>query len=273
MTDTATPTPETITGELVRSRVPEPLLPMDIGSATQAMNAYQETCRRLLDTGDWQGPPGQDGSFVKRRGWSKLGTFYGVSTELVGGAVVVDRDGDGKPVRARATVRATHRNGRHEEASGACSIDEARFASDKAQAKIAQGKVNVEHDLPATAETRARNRAIANLIGFGAVSAEEVDGDSDGGGGGAPPEWARPADDVKVTADALIDVLSAAGIANNQEAVLAIGEDTFKECGNTIPVCVEHLVARIATALKPAATAPETGPFAKAAETASEDTP
>ena len=144
----------------------EPLLPMSPEAAEDAMTQYQELTRRVLTPDDWQGTPGKPGSFVKRRGWAKLATFYGVSTELLG-PTRVERDAEGGLLRAYATARATHPNGRHADGDGACSITEPRFANVK-------GRQKVEHDLPATAVTRAVNRAISNLIGFGQVSAEEV---------------------------------------------------------------------------------------------------
>jgi len=158
------------------ARVPV-LLPMDIGTAQQAMNAYQEITRSLLKPGDWQGPPGGEDSFVKKSGWFKLANFYGVSTEIIYEEVA--RDDDGQPTRVKARVRAS-RNGRHADGDGACSVTEPRFASHR-------GRLKLEHDLASTAVTRATNRAISNLIGFGAVSAEEVDA------GQAPHEYGKPA--------------------------------------------------------------------------------
>ena len=148
---------------------PEPLLPMNVEQAAEAMRAYQELTSRMLAGDDWQGKPGQDQSFIKRRGWAKLATGYGVSTELR--SIDIDRDSDDQILRARCIARATHPNGRYAEGDGACSTSEPRFAR-------ASGRQKIEHDLPATAATRATNRAISNLIGFGAVSAEEVDGDA-----------------------------------------------------------------------------------------------
>ena len=145
---------------------PEPLLPMNVEQAAEAMRAYQELTSRMLSGDDWQGRRGGDQSFVKRRGWAKLATAYGVSTELR--SIDIDRDGDDQILRARCIARATHPNGRYAEGDGACSTSEPRFRS-------ASGRQKIEHDLPATAATRATNRAISNLIGFGAVSAEEVD--------------------------------------------------------------------------------------------------
>jgi hypothetical protein len=65
-------------------------------------------------------------------------------------------------------VRATAANGRHADGDGACAINEPRF-------RTPSGRQKAEHDLPATAVTRATNRSVSNLIGFGSVSAEEVE--------------------------------------------------------------------------------------------------
>lgn len=166
------------TTELEPAQV-QPLLPMLPSAAKEAMAAYQELTREVLTGEDWQGPPGRKGSFVKRRGWAKLATFYNVSTEIC--REQVDRDDQGQPVRARVIARAVHQGGRHADGDGACSIDEARFSSTKAKQNIANGSLNLEHDLTATATTRALNRAISNLIGFGEVSAEEMSQEPSGG--------------------------------------------------------------------------------------------
>jgi hypothetical protein len=166
----------TATAEVVH--IPEPMLPMAAEQAAEAMAAYQALTANLLTEDDWQGIPGKDQSFVKRRGWAKLATFYGVSTELR--TLQIDRDDQGDILRARCVARATHPNGRYAEGDGACAITERRFATPA-------GRQKIEHDLPATAATRAVNRAISNLIGFGEVSAEETDPP-----GPPPPRPAAP---------------------------------------------------------------------------------
>ena len=120
--------------------VPEPMLPMNVGQAADAMRAYQQLTSSLLTSEDWQGIPGRNQSFVKRRGWAKLATFYGVSTELR--TVDIDRDPDGNVLHARCVARATHPNGRYAEGDGACSVSERRFRSEG-------GRQKIEHDLPA----------------------------------------------------------------------------------------------------------------------------
>lgn len=145
---------------------PGALLPMDPGSARRAMDTYQQLCEAVLTPADVIGRPGHPGGFVKRSGWSKLATFYGASTEII--HQHVDRDPAGAPVRATALARATASNGRHADGDGACALTEPRF-------RTSQGRIKAEHDLMATAVTRATNRAISNLIGFGSVSAEEAE--------------------------------------------------------------------------------------------------
>lgn len=63
------------------------------------------------------------------------------------------------------TYRATAPNGAFADGDGAC------MASEKASDRT--GKVLV-HNVRAHAHTRAFNRAVSNLVGFGEVSAEEV---------------------------------------------------------------------------------------------------
>jgi hypothetical protein len=172
------------TTEIVAAR-PTALVPTEPAEAALMMRAYRELCESILDDDDVIGIPGTPGGFVKRSGWQKLATFYRVSTTIVYNAT--DHDEEGTPVRARAIVRATHESGRSAEGDGACAITEPRFKG--------RGRQKAEHDIGATAVTRATNRAISNLIGFGSVSAEEVDGD---GSTGAGPEFgpaASPAEE------------------------------------------------------------------------------
>tara|TARA_R110002020_G_scaffold128694_3_gene288394 strand:- start:2711 stop:3394 length:684 start_codon:yes stop_codon:yes gene_type:complete len=124
-----------------------------------AMNDYQDLCVALLDDNDFQTIQGK--KFVKRSGMRKLAVAYGVTFEIVNHELFWDDTGDLKA--AEFIVRATAPNGRFADGWGACAVKE-RNAGKKAT-----------HDIPATAETRAKNRACADLFGMGEVSAEEVD--------------------------------------------------------------------------------------------------
>jgi|TARA_R110002012_G_C11507890_1_gene598085 hypothetical protein len=125
----------------------------------EAMAEYQELCVALLDDNDWQTI--QKKRFPKRSAWRKLAVAYGVSFEIIDRTLFWDDEGALKA--AEFIVRATAPNGRHADGWGACDVSE-RNAGRKAT-----------HDIPATAETRAKNRAAADLFGMGEVSAEEID--------------------------------------------------------------------------------------------------
>ena len=125
----------------------------------EAMAEYQELCVKLLDDNDWQTI--QKKRFPKRSAWRKLAVSYGVSFEIMDRTLFWDDEGALKA--AEFIVRATAPNGRYADGWGACDVSE-RNAGRKAT-----------HDIPATAATRAKNRAAADLFGMGEVSAEEVD--------------------------------------------------------------------------------------------------
>ena len=93
----------------------------------------------------------------KKSAWRKLARFYGVSTELLDKQRIVDEDG---VVTWHYSVRAWQ-GGVTTTGEAACSTNE-------------KGKERTEHEVKGTAHTRAKNRAISDLIGFGQVSAEEM---------------------------------------------------------------------------------------------------
>ena len=123
------------------------------------MDDYQRLCKALLDKNDWQEIAGK--KFPKRSAWRKLAVAYGVSFEIIDRTMHWNDDGGLKS--AEFDIRATAPNGRFSDGWGACSVEE-RNAGRKSN-----------HDIPATAETRAKNRAAADLFGMGEVSAEEID--------------------------------------------------------------------------------------------------
>jgi len=140
------------------------LMPMSTDDVIAGMEAYQEMLPRLLAPSDWQ-DAGRDGKFVKKSGWRKIARAFNLSVMVV--SVRVERDGEGMPTRAETIARAQAPNGQVSDADGYCSADEKRFEN-------AKGRQKLENDLRATATTRAKNRAISDLVGMGEVSAEEV---------------------------------------------------------------------------------------------------
>jgi len=151
----------------------EVIRPLDPAQVVASMREHQDLLRSILDPSDWQGAPDAKGSFVKKSGWRKVALAYNLTLERAG--EIVERDEGGMPRRATYTARAVAPNGRSVEATGHCSFDESRFSGPRGN--IAK----LENDLRATAETRAKNRAISDLIGMGKVSAEEVDAGSPDG--------------------------------------------------------------------------------------------
>ncbi len=169
--------------ELVRGVTHEVIRPLDTSQVLESMRAHQELLRQILDPSDWQGTPDAKGSFVKKSGWRKVALSYNLSMGRVGEEV--ERDEDGSPLRATYTAWAEAPNGRRVEATGHCAESESRFTKQS-------GRQKLENDMRATAETRAKNRAISDLIGMGKVSAEEVDA----GAAADVPEHGVAADDA-----------------------------------------------------------------------------
>jgi hypothetical protein len=149
----------------VRPASREVLMPMDTEQVVAGMRAYQDLLPKLLAPSDWQ-DTGSEGKFVKKSGWRKIARAFNLSVMVV--SVRVERDENGLPTRAEAIARAQAPNGQVSDADGYCSVDEPRFAQER-------GRKKLENDLRATATTRAKNRAISDLVGMGEVSAEEVD--------------------------------------------------------------------------------------------------
>lgn len=163
-----------------------------VGDIVEAQRQYLDVCSQLLDESDLQ-TIGKK-SFKKRSAWNKLAVAFAVSTEEV--RTTHERDERGRIVRTECVVRATAPNGRVSDGLGACDLYER--CCDPATCKQRThwedtgrptGHVhctefpcknshfsNPQHDIPATAFTRASNRAKADLFGMGEVSAEEVSG-------------------------------------------------------------------------------------------------
>lgn len=139
----------------------EVLMPLDTEQVVEGMKAYQKLLQDLLDPSDWQ-QAGRD-KFPKKSAWRKIARAFNLSMHRIDSGI--DRDEEGVPLRAWAVYRATAPNGQIQDGDGYCSAGESRFSTNKAK---------LEHDMAATATTRAKNRATSDLVGMGEVSAEEV---------------------------------------------------------------------------------------------------
>jgi hypothetical protein len=138
----------------------EPIAPLEkiVGS----MKAFEELKSKLLIEDDWQLIQGK--RYIKRSGFRKIALAFGLSDKILEHERV-DRPNGSFIWRIRVKVWA--KNERSAEGVGACDSEERNFA-------------HLEHDVYATAHTRAKSRAISDLVAGGAVSAEEVSSEPHG---------------------------------------------------------------------------------------------
>lgn len=146
-----------------RERRSEVIRPLDPDALVESFAAYQSLLPRLLNEGDYQAAEAGK-KFVKKSGWRKIATAFDLDVQII--AEEVERDLTGRILRAKTTARATAPSGRVMDGDGYCTIDE--FTGRRAS------NPKLENDLRGTAATRAKNRAISDLVGMGEVSAEEA---------------------------------------------------------------------------------------------------
>jgi len=218
-------------------------LPMTVDEATEAMAHYQRISHALIDPAKDMQDIGRS-KFPKRSAFQKLANAYRVSTEIVSDET--DYDDEGRMIRARVRVRAVHPDGRYQEGDGRCHVAE------QGEKKASDPKV--EHDCHGTAVTRAKNRAIGDLIAFGAVSAEEAEGSLGSGGPAAVaplPGWAAPMNDIPGVANNIVRVLQAAGVEDAAGRANAIGQEIFDLCDGAFPFALARLAKLLADAAVP----------------------
>jgi len=163
-------------------------LPMFRGAAmTEAVTAYKEV-QQALDRAMPDCIIKLDGKpFRKKAYWRAIAVAFNLNVEVVDERRETYGDlEDGSPNYTYVvTYRAATPGGRCETGDGACSASEKQRGRMKAS----------EHNVRSHAHTRAFNRAISNLVGFGEVSAEEVEReDTNGRPVAVPPKgFVKPA--------------------------------------------------------------------------------
>ncbi len=166
---------EEVPSELVIVETPAAIVEADPGMVVAALENYQ-SIQVALDRSmpdciiTIQGKP-----FRKKKYWRAIATAFNLRLELVSEQRHVI---EGKPISLECDVgndwgyhvvyRATASNGRLCDGDGAC------YASEKLNQDGWPTAMMTEHVVRAHAHTRAKNRAIADLVGFGEVSADEV---------------------------------------------------------------------------------------------------
>jgi hypothetical protein len=129
---------------------------MDPEAAKQYMQKFQQLKAALLSKEDYAEIAGK--SYVKRSGYRKFALAFNISDEIT-------KEEKAEPAPGVVVwtihVKATAPNGRFAVGVAKCASSERKFA-------------HQDHDVYAIAHTRAKNRAISDLIGSGEVSAEEM---------------------------------------------------------------------------------------------------
>lgn len=146
---------------------------VNVEEAKAFMENYQQVVEALLDSSDYQ-KMGK-ARFKKKSAWRKLATAFNISDDIIKEEIV--RDDDYGIISAKYYVQATLPNGRSGVGVGVCSIFDkiTKKDAEKPSNFVLRNRFNnAEHDVPSTAHTRAKNRAIADLIGAGEVSADEL---------------------------------------------------------------------------------------------------
>lgn len=165
--------------------------PLPVFSGEQmalALTAYREL-QGTLDRSMPDQIMNLDGKAYRKKGyWRAISVAFNVTVEPISETRdIFDQLEDGSDnYTYRVSYRATTASGRTVIGDGACS------AAEKARGRMRA----TEHNVRSHAHTRAFNRAISNLVGFGEVSAEEIELPPASGhaeDAGAPPPAASPA--------------------------------------------------------------------------------
>ena len=150
---------------------------VDVESAKAFMDNYQEVCKALLDKSDYQNVKinGKSTAFKKKSAWRKIATAFNISDEIIEKEII--RDDNYQIISATFSVKVTAPNGRSGIGTASCSIFDKIKNSDLEQPsnfELRKRFNNAENDVIGTAHTRAKSRAISDLVGMGEVSAEEM---------------------------------------------------------------------------------------------------
>ncbi|ESR42311.1 peptide transporter family protein [Citrus sinensis] len=111
---------------------------------------YQNAAMAILEKSDYTMISGSP--FIKKSGWRKISFYFNVSYEIKDKSIEFDENRNVQ--RAEFVVRAYMQGGRFSDGWGSCERREKRF-------------LKPNHDIPSTAETRAKNKACQDLLGIG----------------------------------------------------------------------------------------------------------
>jgi len=162
--------------------------PVDnVDEVVEVYNQFEDIKADLLDTNKDLTEIG-DGVHVNKSGWRKIATAFNLSVEMVSMQSEVEDD----IIKYTAIARATAPNDKTITSTGMCASNESNFMQrlddgddwhkddddvymvDGSYRRIKPPNAVKEHNVMTIAETRAKNRAISDLVGGGEVSAEEM---------------------------------------------------------------------------------------------------
>lgn len=111
---------------------------------------YQNAAMAILERSDYTMISGSP--FIKKTGWRKISFYFNLSYEIKDKTIEFDENRN--VLRAEFIVRAHMQGARFSDGWGSCERREKKF-------------LKPNHDIPSTAETRAKNRACQDLLGIG----------------------------------------------------------------------------------------------------------
>lgn len=158
----------------------------DLDKIKEGIQAFDKVKKEILSSSDVQKISGDN--HITKSGWRKIATAFNVSVEVVESQRIFESG----VIKYKVTAKAVAPNGKTVTGMGMCASNESNHMEtlddvvepDKERDDIIKvdgkwrrlkkpNEVN-EHNIMATAETRAKNRAISDLVGGGEVSAEEM---------------------------------------------------------------------------------------------------
>ena len=149
-----------------------PPLTVDLQTARAAIAGIRAVLDAVIGPEDVVELQGK--TYIKRSGFRKLALAYSLSTQIIArGWETV-----GQETLAYSHARVFAPDGRFADGQGWCALGEQPAKRGKRKPEELEPRPILPQDYhvaAATADTRALNRAIADLVGGGAVSAEEID--------------------------------------------------------------------------------------------------
>ncbi|OMO97190.1 hypothetical protein COLO4_14816 [Corchorus olitorius] len=118
--------------------------------SVELFKEYQNAAMAILEKSDFTMISGNP--FIKKTGWRKISFYFNLSFEIRDKNIEFDENRNVQ--RAEFVVRAYMQGGRFSDGWGSCERREKRF-------------LKPNHDIPSTAETRAKNKACQDLLGIG----------------------------------------------------------------------------------------------------------